>query len=102
MDAIEGSREATGEKHRVVDADSGFASRDNYERLEKEEREALIPDHRLEAEQSGETSRWQYDRSKFIYDEKADTYICPWGRRLSKKAEVILSRFVISCGFALS
>jgi transposase len=90
MDAIKGSRKATGQKHEVVDADSGFASRDNYERLEKEGQEALIPDHRLEAEQRGETSRGQYDRSKFIYDERIDTYICPCGARLSKMAELTI------------
>ena len=90
MEAIEGSREATGEKHKVVDADSGFASRDNYERLEGEKQEALIPDRRLEAEQRGETSRGEYDRSKFSYDERADTYVCPQGEVLSTISEVTI------------
>jgi len=51
MGAIEGSRENTGEKHNIADADSGFASKGNFEKLEEEGRKALIPDRRLEAEE---------------------------------------------------
>ena len=90
VEAIEGSHDVTGKKHDVVDADSGFASRDNYERLEKEEQEALIPDARLEVEQKGGTSKGEYDRSKFVYDERTDTYICPWGQVLSNRTEVTI------------
>jgi transposase len=91
MEAIEGSREKTGERHEVVDADSGFASKENYKRLEEEGQEALIPDRRLEVEQRGEVSRGDYDRSKFIYDEKSDSYICPWGQFLEKKGEMTIN-----------
>lgn len=90
MQAIEGSQESTGKKHEVVDADSAFASKDNYERLEQEGQEALIPDRRLEAELRDEVVRGEYDRSKFIYDERADRYICPWGKFLSKIGEVTI------------
>jgi transposase len=90
MEAIEGSRERTGERHEVVDADSGFASKENYERLEREGQEALIPDRRLEAEQMGELSKGDYDRSKFIYEKKSDSYICPRGQFLEKKGEATI------------
>jgi len=90
MEAIEGSGESTGEKHKVVDADSGFSSKDNYERLEGEGQEALIPDKRLEVEQRDVGSRGEYDRSKFIYNERSDCYICPWGQFLSKIGEVTI------------
>ena len=90
MGVIEGSREQTGTKHKTVDADSGFASKDNYENLEQEGQEALIPDRRLEAEQRKEVSRGDYDRSKFIYDERTDIYICPQGKSLGKIGEVTI------------
>jgi transposase len=90
MDAIKGSREKTGTTHKTVNADSGFASKDNYESLEQEGQEALIPDRRMEAEQRNEVSRGDYDRSKFIYDERTDIYICPQGKSLGKIGEATI------------
>jgi transposase len=90
FEAIEGSREGSGKRHKVVDADSGFSSKDNYERLEREAQQALIPDRRLEVELRDEGCRGEYDRSKFIYEGRADSYICPWGKFLSKIGEVTI------------
>ncbi len=90
MEVVEGSREKTGTTHKTVDADSGFASKDNYERLEQEGQEALIPDRRMEAEQRKEVSRGDYDRSKFTYDERTNIYICPQGKSLGKIGEATI------------
>jgi hypothetical protein len=79
----------SGEFH-TVDADSGFASKQNYESLEHEGQEALIPDRRLEAEERVEVSRGEYDRSEFIYDERADVYICPQSKILRKIGEATI------------
>jgi len=89
--AVEGSRESSEERHAEVEADSGFASKENYEKLEQDKQEALIPDRRLEAEQRNETAKGEYDRSKFVYDEKTDSYICPWGMVLEKVGEVLIN-----------
>jgi len=85
---IEGSRERTGERHEEVEADSGFASMDNYERLEAEGQEALIPDRRMEVERRGECAKGEYDRSKFIYKERGDCFVCPSGEILEKVGQV--------------
>jgi hypothetical protein len=87
LGAIGGSEANTGSRHKVVDADSGFASKENYERLEEEGQEALIPDRRLEAEQRKEVSRGEYDRSQFVYDDGTDSYVCPRGNNLKKTGE---------------
>jgi hypothetical protein len=78
-EAIEGSRQNTGEKHREVEADAGFASIENYEKLELDGQEALIPDPRMEVEESGTTAKGDYDRSKFAFRGKSDSYRCPSG-----------------------
>ena len=78
-EAIEGSRQNTGEKHREVEADAGFASMDNYEKLELDGQEALIPDLRMEVEANGATAKGDYDRSKFSFRAKSDSYRCPSG-----------------------
>lgn len=91
LEVVEGSRESSGERHAEVEADSGFASKENYEKLEHDKQEALIPDRRLEAEQRNETAKGEYDRSKFVYDERTDSYICPWGMVLERAGEVLIN-----------
>jgi len=87
-EAIEGSRQNTGEKHEEVEADAGFASMENYESLEAEGQEALIPDRRMEVEERGTTAKGEYDRSKFHYRERSDSYRCPAGQILRKTGTV--------------
>ena len=91
LGAVEGSRQSSEERHAEVEADSGFASKENYEELEQDKQDALIPDRRLEAEQKNETAKGEYDRSKFLYDESTDSYICPWGVVLEKVGEVLIN-----------
>lgn len=88
LGAIDGSRETTGERHEVVDADSGFASKENYEELEEDGQAALIPDRRMGVEERGETSKGDYDRSQFRYDASSDSYECPAGKLLEKQGEL--------------
>ena len=86
--AIEGSRQNTGEKHREVEADAGFASMENYEKLELDGQEALIPDQRMDAEENGRTAKEEYDRSKFNFRAKSDSYHCPRGWILTNAGSV--------------
>jgi hypothetical protein len=89
--AVEGSRQSSEGRHAEVEADCGFASKENYEGLEQDKQDALIPDRRLEAEQKNETAKGEYDRLKFLYDERTDSYICPWGVVLEKVGEVLIN-----------
>jgi transposase len=88
LQAIEGSQQNTGQKHREVEADAGFASMANYEQLEAQGQEALIPDQRLEAEQNQQTAKGEYSHGKFVYREQSDTYRCPLGKVLEKTGSV--------------
>jgi transposase len=91
LEAIEGSRESTGKSHKVVAADAGFASKENYEQREERGQEALVHDRRLEAEREGETAKGAYDRGKFLNDAGTDSYRCPAGKRLEKLGKVMLN-----------
>lgn len=84
--AIEGSRETTQSRHKVVNADSGFSSVENLEKLQKDGQSALIPDRRMDAERRGVSTKGDYDRSHFSYDAKKDVYTCPEGKRLDHKS----------------
>ena len=80
--AIEGSRETTGERHEEIVADAGFASMENLEELHDDGQKALVPDRRMDIEAHGEVG--EYDRSKFVYTERLDSYRCPQGALLKK------------------
>jgi transposase len=81
---IAGSRANTAGRHRIVVADTGFASIENLENLEADNQMALIPDQRIKAEGRRKTWRGEYDRSKFRYQSKTDCYICPQGKKLTR------------------
>jgi len=87
-EAIEGSRRTAGERHGEVEADAGFASMENYEKLEAEGQEALIPDRRMDVEENGTTAKGDYDRSKFSFRADRDTYRCPCGQTLRNTGSV--------------
>ncbi len=90
-EAIEGSCRSTGEKHQEVEADAGFASMENYVKLELDGQEALIPDRRLDVEENGTTAKGDYDRSKFAFRVKSDSYRCPSGWILRNTGSVELN-----------
>jgi len=85
---IKESEKNSGDSHEMTVADPGFASMENLERLEEEERKALIPDKRMDVEKRGETSKGEYDRSRFKYSEEGDRYRCPAGAWLESIGEV--------------
>lgn len=86
--AVSGSIEMTGKRHEVINADAGFSSIDNLERLESDKQNALIPDRRHDAELRGDLSKGEYDRSKFSFDEQRDCYMCPQGCELLRISSV--------------
>jgi transposase len=86
LPAIEGSREATQSRHKVVNADSGFSSVENLEKLKEDNQDALIPDRRMDAESRGVSSKGEYDRSHFSYDAIKDMYVCPQSEELHHKS----------------
>ena len=88
LEAVAGSEHETGSSHTTVAADAGFASMDNYEKLEEQGQDALIPDKRLDVEERGETAKGDYDRSQFRYERSCDRYVCPGGKRLARNGTV--------------
>ena len=56
-------------------ADAGYASYDNYEEFEKQNKKIYIPDQQMNME--AEKAQNPYHRNHFIYDEEKDCFICP-------------------------
>jgi hypothetical protein len=64
----------------AVLADSGFSDYETLRAMEEDREETFhVPDKRQEVEDSGETSRGAYDKSKFTANEDGTTLTCPKG-----------------------
>ena len=86
--AMEQSEENTGEPHTTYCADPAFSSMENLKSLDELGADVLMPDRRMEVEQSGQTKKGSYDRSRFTYNRNEDTYQCPAGKLLHYIREV--------------
>ena len=74
----------TGEEVKEVKADAGYGTYSNYEYLEEQGIEGYVPDMELrrikKLEKTGQLP--EYHKSRFIYNEGSDEYICPTGEVL--------------------
>ena len=87
-------------------ADSGYASYDNYEEFEKQNKNIYIPDQQMNMEP--EKAQNPYHRNHFVYNEERDCFICPENkilpfystsihRRLKAKTKVYLCKDCPAC-----
>ena len=65
----------SGQTYTDVLADSGYASYDNYEEFEKQNKNIYIPDQQMNME--AEKAQDPYHRNNFTYNEEGDFFICP-------------------------
>jgi transposase len=72
-------------------ADSGYASYDNYEEFEKQNKNIYIPDQQMNMEE--EKAQNPYHRNHFIYDEEKDCFICPENKVLPFYSTSVHKRF---------
>lgn len=82
---IEETETNTGDSPLDVVADSGFSSYENLEYLEEKEIEGYIPDQKTESIRKGTYKHPEFHKSRFKYNEVADTYTCPMGKTLTYK-----------------
>jgi transposase len=88
---LEQVEQVTGVIPQRVLADNGYYAAENLVELERRGIEGYIPDQgqALEATlraQGKEVPPRPFDKSKFTYDSQTDTYTCPLGKTLKRKA----------------
>jgi transposase len=79
---VEQVEENVGQKPEKVLADSGYDSYENLGYLKEKGISGYIPNQIKQSIQNGRLTNVEFDRSKFVYDEKKDVYICPMGKTL--------------------
>ncbi len=84
---IEQAERNTNQSFDNILADSGYASYDNYEALEKLNKTIYIPDQEKENDSRKATN--PYHRSHFTYEEKQNRYLCPEGKPLAFSSRTV-------------
>ena len=81
MEVLNEAELNTGEEYKIILADSGYASFDNYEQLARRRKEIYIADQQLKTE--GEKQKNPYHRTHFKYNSEKECYVCPENKELS-------------------
>lgn len=88
VELVEQTEQNTGKKPSEVLGDSGFSSYENLQYLGDKQITGYIPDQRMESLRKGTAQHPEFHKSRFKYDEREDSYICPMGKLLSYKGVV--------------
>ncbi len=78
--AVNQAEITTAEQYTEILADSGYASFDNFEELDKRGKIIYIPDQQMNSE--AEKQQNPYHRNRFIYNEEKDCFVCPQNKEL--------------------
>jgi len=85
------ANEILGKKCKIAAADSGYASTEELEKIDKQGIKVIVPSQR----QASKKEPHEFAKERFTYDLKNDCYICPQGHKLtlystSKKNKVYI------------
>ena len=78
---VKAAAETTGHKPKHVCSDAGYADIQDLKKIDPEIN-IVVPSKKQAQESKGVCPVGEFDRTKFVYDEVKDVYICPMGNRL--------------------
>jgi len=87
VDLLERMDAALGRRHKVVTADAGYESEENYKTLEERGQTAYIKPQNYERSKTRKYRSNAYLRDNMPYDPDTDTYICPAGNTFTPRYE---------------
>jgi transposase len=76
---INKANQILGKKCKTTCADSGYASTDELEKIDKQGIKVIVPSQR----QASKFEPHEFAKERFTYDPKNDCYICPLGYKLT-------------------
>ena len=83
---VQQSTEVIGHKPKDVAADAGFSCVEDIKKVNPEIN-IIIPSRKQAQEEKGICPVGEFDRTKFVYDDMRDEYICPVNQRLTYRGE---------------
>jgi transposase len=84
---VDNAEQTTQEIYTEILADSGYASFDNFEELDKRKKVIYIPDQQMNTEAEKEQN--PYHRNHFVYNQQKDCFICPENKELPFYSNVV-------------
>ena len=78
---VKQAAETIGQSPKHVCADAGYADVVDAKKIDPNIN-IIVPSHRQAQEENGRCPVKEFDKSQFTYDEPADEYACPQGKRL--------------------
>jgi len=75
---INKANEILGKKSKIAAADSGYASTEELEKIDKQGIKVIVPSQR----QARKGEPHEFAKERFTYDSSNDCYICPQGHKL--------------------
>jgi transposase len=77
-DQIKAAEENLTHDCQIACADAGYSNIDQIEKIESDQRSALVPSQR----QASDKPPGPFDKNRLVYDPEQDCYLCPQGHRL--------------------
>jgi len=75
---IDGANLTLGKKCKTVCADTGYFDTEDLDKLSEQDIQVIVPTRRLVSKKGPK----EFEKERFKYDDKSDTYICPEGHIL--------------------
>lgn len=79
---ISHTQEITGQKPKIVAADTGYYSLKDFANIDKDIM-LVIPNQKQVLKERYKTSIQPFDKERFVYDVEHDRYVCPEGKLLN-------------------
>lgn len=84
---LEGFEQAYNKQSKVVVADAGYGSEENYEMLEKKKIKAFVKYNQFYQEQKNKVKNNPFLVQNLYYNQEQDFYVCPMGQRMENIGE---------------
>ena len=81
---LNGFKNQYGKQSKIVVADAGYGSEENYQILHKQQVESFIPYNMYRIEQTRKHKKNLFHPQNLFYNKEEDFFVCPMGQRMSK------------------
>lgn len=81
---LNGFKTQYGKQSKVIVADAGYGSEENYQILKNEQVESFIPYNMYRIEQTRKHKKNLFHPQNLFYNKEKDFFVCPMGQRMSK------------------
>jgi transposase len=94
---LNGFKNQYGKQSKIVVADAGYGSEENYQILHNQQVESFIPYNMYRIEQTRKHKKNLFHPQNLFYNKEEDFFVCPMGQRMTK---IFIKNSKTTTGFA--